>query len=198
MIDPELLEIDGGVRVRHWPALGSDRAVVCVGGVGGGFDSPADGLYPWLGATVAGAGTGAVVQVAFRRAGDLDASVADCGGALRFLEERGATVLAVVGHSFGGAVAIQAAAGDEAVRTVVTLATQGYGTDAVVELGDRCSLLAVHGAHDEVLSDVCSRRVAAAHGGRSRLAVVDAGHVLDEVADELREVVLAWLVAELA
>lgn len=187
----------GPVGLRHHPAGGSPLGVVWVGGVGGGFDSPGRGLYPLLGTALAGERV-ASAQVRFRQPGNLDECVHDCLAGLWYLRQQGATDLAAVGHSFGGAVVVRAALADPSVRTVVTLATQSYGTEGVSELAERCSLLAVHGAADEVLPDACSRTVRDAHGGHARLVVYPrAGHLLDGVADELSELVLMWLVEEL-
>lgn len=193
----ELHTARGPVELRSSDAPGATAGVVWVGGVGGGFDSPARGLYPAVASALVGERV-ASVRVRFRHPGDLEESVHDCLAGLWYLRQRGATRLAAVGHSFGGAVVVRAAAADPSVRTIITLATQSYGADAVVELTDRCSLLAVHGGRDDVLPDTCSRRLRESHGGFARLLIFDdAGHVLDEVADEVREVVSAWLFEEL-
>lgn len=187
----------GTVEIRHYPAPGATRGVVWVGGVGGGFDSPGRDLYPTLAATLVGEAVSSA-RVRFRRPGVLEESLVDCLAGLWYLRGQGATRLAAVGHSFGGAVVIQAAAADPTVVTVATLATQAYGADAVTRLGRRCSLLAVHGSDDEILPADCSRRVHAGHSGDARLIVYEgAGHVLDEVAAELSDSVLAWLVEQL-
>ncbi|MDB5294587.1 MAG: dienelactone hydrolase [Phycisphaerales bacterium] len=94
--------------------------------------------------------------------------------------------VALVGHSFGGAVAIRAAAGCFAVRACVALATQGYGADPAAALGPRCPLLLCHGTADEVLPPACSRAVYAAAGQPKELLLrAGASHGLDEWADDL-------------
>lgn len=188
----------GPVPLRHYPADGAAGAVVYVGGVGGGWDTPARGLYPRLCEELAGEGI-AGARVRFRHPTVLDEAVVDVLAAAWFLEaEEGIGTLALVGHSFGGAVAIRAAVALERVRTVVTLATQAYGADAVGSLAPRCSILLLHGTADEVLSAANSQHVHDRAGAPKELVVYPAaGHGLDEVAADVHADVRAWLLAAL-
>lgn len=124
----------GEVQCRSYAAAGARRAVVLIGGVGGGFDTPARELYPRLAAALRTSGMSSL-RVRFREPTLLDEAEEDVIAALRFLEEAGVERAAVVGHSFGGAVAIAAAARAPTVRAVAALATQAYGADAAAELG---------------------------------------------------------------
>ena len=63
-------------------------------------------------------------------------------GAL-FLAGEGIFSLSLVGHSFGGAVVIQAGTKLRQAITIVTLAMQGYGADAVVSLPPRTSIFLI-------------------------------------------------------
>lgn len=187
----------GTVDLRHYPAGAGARAgVVFMGGVAGGWDSPADGLYPRLASELAAEGiTG--VRVRFRHSTVLDACVEDALAAVQFLESAGCRTVAVVGHSFGAAVALQAAARSDLVHTVVTLATQSHGARAAAMLGSR-SVLLVHGSADWVLPVACSEYVQQLVPGPHRLVrLAGAGHSLDEAADEVHYLVRAWLTSQL-
>lgn len=184
----------GQVPARLTGAAGAQRGIVVVGGVGGGFDTPARRLYPRLAARLAGEDvTG--LRVAFRRPGELDACVDDLLAGVSFLAVGGVRHVALVGHSFGGAVAIRAAQrAPQLVRAVVALASQSYGTEAAADLGPASALLLIHGARDSVLPAECSRAIHRAARQPKRLVLLDgAGHGLDEAADEVERETLAWL-----
>lgn len=183
---------------RYTRVPGARTAAIFVGGVGGGWDTPANDLYPRLAEELAADGI-ASLRVRFRDPTALDEAVYDvlAGGA--FLAGEGVERLALVGHSFGGAVVIRAAAALPSARTVVTLATQGYGAGAARELGPRCSVLLVHGSEDRVLPPSSSEHIYELAREPKRLVVYDgAGHGLVEVAAELRALVRDWIVRELA
>ncbi|MDQ3872372.1 MAG: dienelactone hydrolase family protein, partial [Thermoproteota archaeon] len=108
----------------------------------------------------------------------------------------------LVGHSFGGAVVIQAAAlASDVVSTVVTIATQSYGaTDAMAKLRNsrRISLLLIHGTDDNVLPVYCSEQIYQLAHEPKRLEVYrGAGHSLDEVSEEVYRLVNGWMVQHL-
>ena len=190
-IDPE-----GHVRARLYGAARPRAGVVMVGGIGVGFDTPAQGLYPRLGRHLSGDGVDAL-QVAFRLPGELGEAVLDAGAGVRFLARRGSTRIALIGHAFGGAVVIRAGAALPEVAAVVTLATQSYGTDRVRELAGRPVLL-VHGVDDEILPADCSVQVFERSGEPKELRLIPAArHVLDEAADEVYRIVHGFLVQHL-
>jgi pimeloyl-ACP methyl ester carboxylesterase len=182
----------GPVETRLYEATDPRAAVVLVGGVGGGFDSPARELYPRLGAELPGKGL-AVLRLRFRNPTDLDEAVYDVRAGLRMLVESGIRRVGLVGHSFGGAVVISAAARAPEAAAVVTLATQAYGTEAVDQLSPRPILL-VHGLEDAVLPPGSSRLTFRRASQPKELSLIDgAGHGLDEAADEVHDLVRAWL-----
>lgn len=196
---PILMRTDrGDLELRHHPAPGARTAAVLVGGVGGGWDSPARGLYERLGADLGAAGVCAL-RVRYRVPAVFDECVLDLRAGCQYLLELGMDGLGLVGHSFGGAVVIRVAEDLPArARTVVTLATQSWGTDRVAHLPDGCSLLCVHGIKDDVLPPACSEQVyERAHDPRRLVLLSRAGHVLDEAADEVRDLVRDWLVKAL-
>jgi pimeloyl-ACP methyl ester carboxylesterase len=187
----------GSVAARLYAVPGAQAAVLCVGGVGGGFDSPARNLYVRLGESLPREGI-AVLRVRFRNPTDLDEAVHDVRAGLRALAQLGVHRVGLVGHSFGGAVVIQAGVVEPAVAAVVTLATQSHGTEEVGRLAPR-PLLLIHGTDDAVLPTACSVATWQRAGEPKSLQVVEgAGHVLDEAAQALRTLVQDWLRAHLA
>ncbi|WP_088894688.1 alpha/beta hydrolase family protein [Leptolyngbya ohadii] len=173
------------------------QGVIWVGGVGGDWDSPAQQLYPRLAQVLAKSGVSSL-RVRYRQPTQLGQSVMDVLVGIRFLQDQGIETIALVGHSFGGAVVIQVAAETLAVRTVVALASQSYGTDSVPELATRCSLLLLHGTEDRVLPFACSEQIyARALEPKQLILYPDAGHNLDEAADEIESTVQKWLVEQL-
>ncbi|HEX8340086.1 MAG TPA: hypothetical protein VF624_04180, partial [Tepidisphaeraceae bacterium] len=117
---------------------------------------------------------------------------------ISFLEAADVNSVALVGHSFGGAVVIQAAALSPTVRTCVALSTQSYGTAPAADLGPLCSLLLAHGLDDEILPPDCSRAVYEIARQPKQLLLKDrVRHGLDEWADELPDLIGSWVLAEL-
>lgn len=185
------------IYCRYYPVTGAKQAAIWVGGVGGDWDTPAQGLYPRLCQELTGEGI-ASLRVRYRYSTDLVESVLDVLAGLTYLQDNGIESFALIGHSFGGAVVIQAAAQAENVRTVVTLATQSYGADAVSELATRCSLLLLHGTADPVLTPLCSQNVyKLALEPKHIILYPGATHGLDEVAEEVHQVVRDWLIKQL-
>ncbi|WP_148219214.1 alpha/beta hydrolase [Azospirillum sp. B510] len=190
---PVTLETDRGtVQARYYPAPGAELAVLWVGGIGGGFDTPARGLYPRLAANLIAEAI-ASLRLCFRNPRDLEESVYDVLCGLSFLGRQGIHHVALVGHSFGGAVVIQAAASNRgAVCTVVTLATQGYGIEPVGDLS--CPILLIHGEADEILPPSCSIHVhRKARDPKKLVLVPGTGHALDEASEAVCREVRDWL-----
>jgi fermentation-respiration switch protein FrsA (DUF1100 family) len=80
------------------------------------------------------------------------------------------------------------------VRTVVTLATQSYGTDVVSRLAPRCSILLIHGTADRTLPPSASEFVYRHAGEPKRIILYEgADHALNQVATEVEAVVRNWL-----
>ncbi|MBI4348189.1 MAG: alpha/beta hydrolase [Elusimicrobia bacterium] len=186
----------GPVSCRLYP-VPSARAALFVGGVGGGWDTPAHGLYPRLCADLPGDGI-ACLRLRFRDPTQLAEAEYDCLAAVEYLERRHATSVALVGHSVGAAAVLRAAARCAAVRTVVALAAQSHGVEGVDTLGPRCSTFFIHGLLDRLLPPACSTRLHAAAREPKRLKYVNgAGHLLDEAAEQVYRDLRAWLVQEL-
>lgn len=187
----------GFIDARHYPVAGSREAVIWVGGVGGGFDTPAHGLYPRLARALQDDAVESL-RVRFRHPTELDEAVHDVLAGAAFLRERGIERMGLVGHSFGGAVMAQAAVHLAEARALVMLAPQSQGADAVARLGARCPVLLIHGAEDDVLPPACSHGVFNLAPDPKKLAVLPGTrHNLDETADEVEQLTRAWLLSHL-
>jgi pimeloyl-ACP methyl ester carboxylesterase len=124
--------------------------------------------------------------------------VLDVLAGISFLEAEGITSVALVGHSFGGAVAINAAAISPIVRTCIPMSTQTFGAEPAWRLGPRCSLLLAHGTADEILPPSCSEYVfRIAKEPKELLLKEGARHGLDEWADELPGILRDWITRHL-
>lgn len=187
----------GTIECQYFPVLGSRRAVILVGSIGGNFDSPAHNLYAKL-ATDLNTDKISSLRVKFRYPGELAECVLDVLAAIKFLQDEGITEIALVGYSFGGAVVIQAAAIEtDLVKTVVTLATQLHGTEAVTEFKNT-SLLLIHGKKDKTLPFHSSEVVfELAHEPKSLTIISRATHTLNEAASQIYRHVYTWLTSQL-
>jgi pimeloyl-ACP methyl ester carboxylesterase len=193
----KLITSRSSIHCRYYPVEGAEKAVIWVGGVGGDWDTPARGLYPLL-SEVLRKEMIASLRIRYRHPTDLEESILDVLAGITYLQDEGIKEIALVGHSFGGAVVIQAATQSPDVRTVITIATQSYGADRVAELATGCSLLLLHGTGDRVLSPNCSQHIYNLALEPKRLILYpNANHGLDEVADEVTLVVRDWIVQQL-
>jgi cephalosporin-C deacetylase-like acetyl esterase len=191
----------GGVDCRYYYRAGASNALIWVGGVGGGWDTPARGLYPHLCQKLIINDINSL-RVCFRYPTDLCGSVLDVIEGIRFLEQQGIESVGLVGHSFGGAVVIQAAAAaassSDTVRTVVTLSTQSHGAEGVSPLKQGSSILLIHGTDYKVLPPYCSSYVYnLANHPKEIIFYKGATHGLDEAAEQVHQMVHDWLVKHL-
>ena len=118
------------------------------------------------------------------------------------MEKQGIESVGLVGHSFGGAVVIQAAttttASSDRVRTVVALSTQSYGAEGVYRLKQGSSVLLIHGSDDKILPPYCSSYVYnLANDPKEIIFYRGATHGLDEAAEHVHQMVHDWLVKHL-
>jgi acetyl esterase/lipase len=196
LVTPALRHIEGftleGLLTFLWHGdPGAGRVVLMCGGAMGGLLGPANGLYHDLGETLAAQGLGAI-RIGYRRPNDLPGCVLDVAGAADLAHRNGARRFVVIGHSFGGAVAINAGCMlRPMVAGVVTLSTQSAGCERVTEL--RRPLLLVHGDRDELLPVMASQAVQAMAGDGELEILPGTGHLLVEVAEHLRTRLRAWI-----
>jgi dipeptidyl aminopeptidase/acylaminoacyl peptidase len=173
------------------------RGVLWLGGASREWVTPARGLYQRLAAALAREGV-VSLWLRYRDASRLAEATHDALAGLRYLADVGAGVTAVAGHSFGGAIAIRAAAADPRVRTVVGLATQSAGAAPAADLGPRCSLLLLHGEADRVVLPINAAEVYQMAREPKRLVRFPrTGHNLNESADEVYQTILAWFQEQL-
>jgi len=177
--------------VWHGPDDATDVVIAC-GGAMGGVLGPAGGLYHHLAERLAeehGIGT---IRVGYRRPNDLSRCVHDLTAAADLAARRGAVRFVTMGHSFGGAPALNAAiALGESCAGVVTLATQSAGCEHGDQLGET-PLLLLHGAADEILPVQASQVVQMITGGEL-IVYPGTGHLLTESRDEIEALLEQWI-----
>jgi len=204
-------EVEAGPDLRHleiftmegllgimWHGDRTATDVVVAGGGGmGGFLGPAHGLYHDLGESLPAQGIG-VMRVDYRRPSHLDRSLLDMAAAVDLAARAGAERFLFLGHSFGGAVAIQAALTViDYAAGVVTLATQSAGCEHADRLGDM-PLLLFHGDRDEILASDNSAMVQTIAGTGEVVIYPGAHHLLNEAADDLRGRLTTWIPEQFA
>jgi pimeloyl-ACP methyl ester carboxylesterase len=180
----------------HSPAAeGPGRAVLCISGALGGFDGPGK-LYVRLGQELPSVGI-TVARLNYRMPNEFGECVLDTMAGLTFLKAMQHERAALIGHSFGGAVAINAGTLAPIVTTVVAVSSQLAGAHVVAELAPR-PLLLLHGTADTILPHECSERIYdRAQEPKSLKLFPGVGHRFTEAADELLETVRDWLVSRL-
>jgi predicted esterase len=168
-------------------------AIVACGGAMGGLLGPAEGLYHRLGETWSARGV-AVVRVTWRKPNDLDMCCIDMAAAVQLaVVAGGAQRVILMGHSFGGAVAIRVGVAlSETVAGVVTFATQSAGCEIAGGLQGR-PLLMFHGDRDEILPLQASEVVRAMAGGGELIVCEGDGHLLARSAEMMEARLERWI-----
>ncbi len=178
----------------HEPVHGSalPAAIVMCGGAMGGVLGPGHGLYHELGLRWAERGVRAL-RVGYRTPNDLDRCAHDLACGVEWARDAGATRVVVMGHSFGGAVAVRAAVVmPGSVAGVVTFATQSAGCEVAGALGGR-PLLLFHGDRDEILPAESSQMVQAIAGSGEVVLLEGDGHLLANSDVEITRRLDDWL-----
>ena len=187
----EDLTLPGNLRCRLHPAPEGNAAIIWVCGAGGGLGGPAGGVYERLGHQLQLEGVTSL-QVAYRLPGRLQPCVEDTLAGAAYVETLGAHRVVLVGHSFGGAVVINAGAASPNVIAVAALSSQCFRANAVSRLGK--PLLLIHGEADEVLPPSCSLDLfSAAKDPKQLILYPGCLHGLDQCRDELDRDLSAWL-----
>lgn len=166
--------------------------VVMVGGAMGGTLGPGDGLYHALGETLVQQKIPSI-RVSYRKPNDMDSCCVDAAAAVQLLIGSGANKVVLMGHSFGGAVAIRVGVGlSEMVSGVVTFATQSAGCELAGGLQGR-PLLMFHGDNDSILP-LESSEIVRAMAGTGELHVMPGDdHLLANSHDFMHETVVNWV-----
>ena len=193
----EVYTFDGLLTLLwHHSPQPTDAAVLYCGGAMGGLLGPADGLYHDLATMFAVNGAAAGVRVGYRVPNDLERCVFDTLAAAQLASQQGAVRFVVVGHSFGGAVAVQAGVAlGEQCAGVVTLSTQSAGCEPGETLAEHDTpVLLLHGDHDQILPFLASQMVQMITGGEL-VVLAGADHLLTSAATELRDRLGSWIPA---
>lgn len=184
-------EIEG---VFH-PAEGPS-GIIWVCGALGGFDGPSFGIFRVLGEQLTSEGISSL-RLNYRFPGDFDLCVLDVLVGIDFLQQKGMDNVALVGHSFGGAVAIMAGTMSPRVKAVAGLSSQTFGAQWVGELSPR-PLLLIHGERDRNLPVHCSQYIYQwAQEPKELVIYQGCGHFLRECKEELHDLLREWLIDKL-
>jgi len=181
--------------LRHQPPAGVPSAlaaIVACGGAMGGVLGPGRGLYQRLGERWAERGV-EVVRVGYREPNNLDLCAHDLACGVEIARDAGAEHVVVMGHSFGGAVAVRTAViMPLTISGVVTFSTQSAGCEVAGALHGR-PLLLFHGDRDELLPPEASHVVAALAGHGEVVLLPGDGHLLAKSDDVILERLDEWL-----
>jgi fermentation-respiration switch protein FrsA (DUF1100 family) len=187
----------GTITCRFHRADEGDAAILWVFGSGGGLGGPAGGVYTRLGEQLQERGI-ASLELAYRRPAHLVECILDVLVGLAWLEREGRTRVVLVGHSFGGAVVLNAAAESDLVVAVAALSSQSAGVGDLAPLSPR-PLLFIHGGDDEVLPAAGSRQLyARAEEPKELILYPGCRHGLDQCREQLDVDLKRWIGAVLA
>ncbi len=188
----EAYTMEGLLTLLWHGAPEAENVLVCCGGGMGGLLGPADALYHSLGESLWDDFGIATVRVGYRKPNHLPRCVLDVAAAADLAGRSGAKRFVIMGHSFGGAVAVQAGIVlDQHCVGVVTLATQSAGCEGAAEL--TVPLLLLHGDVDEILPMDTSYVVQAIAGHGVVEILQGNGHLLDQSPDKIRERLTTWI-----
>ena len=190
----ELNTTRGVITTHLRPCEGKTGCVVFLGGAGGGVSGPANKVYERIAIELVEVGVSSL-RVEYREPGEFEESVADALAGCSFLRGIGGTDAIVVGHSFGGAVAIKAGQLNELVKGVVAMSSQRHGTQEVDSLNK--PLLLIHGGNDEILDKAASEDIFGRASDPKRIEILDGtGHSLAEKADDVYELLRDFITTE--
>jgi len=162
-----------------------------VSGAIGGYDGPSM-LYPRLGLEMPRRGF-TIARLDYREPNEFGECLVDAMAALTFLGGIGHERVALIGHSFGGAVAINAGTLSPKVTTVIALSSQLAGAHVAGELAPK-PLLLIHGGADTILSHESSEALYERAGEPKTIRILPGvGHGLSEAQDEVFRLVSDWL-----
>ncbi|UCB42916.1 MAG: dienelactone hydrolase family protein [Dehalococcoidales bacterium] len=185
----------GDIRGILHHARGS-AGIIWVCGALGGLDGPSFGIFKDLSQELTAEGITSL-RLDYRVPGDVPQCVLDVLVGIHFLGQEGVEDIGLVGHSFGGAVVIQAGVMSPQVKTVVGLSSQTYGAHPVDKLSPK-PLLLIHGERDQNLPADCSRQIYQwAREPKELVIYQNNGHFLRECHYELHDLIKDWLVNKL-
>ena len=181
----------GPIPMIFHPAAEPGRAALCVSGAMGGVDGPSK-LYVRMGEELPARGI-AVARIDYRAPNEFGECMLDALAGVSFLRAMRYERAALVGHSFGGAVAINAGTLGSIITTVIALSSQLAGAHVVAEVAPR-PLLLVHGTADTILPHESSEAIfERALEPKVLKLMPGADHRFTGLGDELRQIVSDWL-----
>jgi fermentation-respiration switch protein FrsA (DUF1100 family) len=191
----------GRIGGRYHPAMGDtsrrNQGVIWFSGAGGGVDGPARGLYAEASHRLQQQGI-ASLRLDYRKPQDLHGCVLDALCGIAFFAGEGISRVALVGQSFGGAVAICAGASSPRVRTVVAMSSQTTGSVQMAPFLSPRSLLVIQGTRDKVLPVENGRKIyEAAREPKELRYMKDAGHNLLHARAEVLDELMRWIPEQL-
>ena len=178
-------------------ASNADQGVIWVCGARGGFGGPGPDTYARMAEKFTGEGITSL-RLDYRYANDVFECALDLLAGVAFLKGTGHEPVVVVGHSFGGAVVIAAAANSAHIKGVVALSPQTYGAGMAGQVAPR-KLLVVHGKADTRLAFACGQQIYDMANEPKELVLYEgAEHRLEECRDDLEELLGRWIPETLA
>tara|TARA_B100000700_G_scaffold331025_1_gene460842 strand:- start:5267 stop:5974 length:708 start_codon:yes stop_codon:yes gene_type:complete len=179
--DEYILELNTtrGVIKSHLRACeGKTAFVIFIGGASGSSSGPANKVYEKIGSALVGHGISSL-RLEYRKPGDFAESVVDVLAGCSFMRGIGAREALVVGHSFGGAVAIKAGELSDLVKGVTAISSQLFGTQDVHQLNK--PLLLIHGDQDEILHHEASEDIFRRASDPKSIEIIQgSGHAFQE------------------
>lgn len=192
VLELQLRTSRGAIAALFHPCEGGAAAVIWIGGATGGMNGPAGGLYADIAHRLRRLRISSI-RLNYRMPNQLEECVLDVLAAVSFLKGIGASKAIVVGHSFGGAVAIMAGTLHPMIAAVAALSSQRFGTQGVSRLAPK-ALLLIHGDADSVLPPQASQDIFERAGEPRRLIILPgADHGLQEVSAEVRAILWEWI-----
>ncbi|MCH7789905.1 MAG: alpha/beta hydrolase [Acidobacteria bacterium] len=182
----ETYTMQGLLSVLWFGAQDARDVVICCSGAMGGLIGPARGVWHDLGVTGQQLGRGLAI-VDYRQPEDDNLCLIDALATADRALRQGAERLLFVGHSFGGAVAVQCGiATADACVGVLGLATQSAGCENAMALAPT-PLLLLHGSNDQILPSVSSLAVRDLAGYGDVEIIEGASHGLSECVDVITD-----------
>lgn len=188
----EAYTMQGLLKLLWYGEADASDVVILLGGAMGGFSGPAGSMYLELGAHYAAEGRG-VICCDYRRPDKLELSLLDAAATADWAMRDGGRRFVVVGHSFGGAVAVQLgiALTGHCVG-VATLATQSAGCEQAAELAPT-PLVLFHGDRDVILPPESSLMVRTMAGAGDLRIIPGGDHGFAEGREQLYDELVAWI-----
>lgn len=190
----EVYTMEGLLQVLWHGQPGASDVVLMCGGAMGGMLGPGHSLFLDFGQELAAQGR-AAMAIGYRKPGDLTRCLLDTCAAADLAIRNGAKRFVILGHSFGGAVAVQSACTFPAhTAGVMTFATQSAGCEQAARMGD-IPLRLLHGERDSILGPENSMMVQSLAGHGEVTTFPDADHLLAEVGEEIGAITREWVTA---